>query len=262
MLDHVRTDLGVAVHAVVVLGRDEHGAQRDGATVDVLEGDLGLRVGAEVRDGSGLADLGEALRHAMCEVDGQRHEHVGLVAGVAEHHPLVAGALLVELVVLAGTAGAHLFGVVDPLGDVGRLLVDRDHDAARVPVVAEALAVVADVADGATHRRGDVHVGIGGDLSCDDRQPGGDHGLAGHPGLGVLGEDRVEDGVRDLVGHLVGVTLGHRFRGEGPTAHVCSPGGRSGEGRRGAGSWRDRRCSTTASSTASATAALSVSGTW
>ncbi len=134
----------------------------------------------------GLADLGEALGHAVGQVDRQRHEHVGLVAGVAEHHPLVAGALLVELVVLAGTAGAHLLGVVDALGDVGRLLVDRDHDAARVPVVAEALAVVADVADGAAHRRGDVHVGVGGDLSCDDRQPGGDHRLAGDPGLGVL----------------------------------------------------------------------------
>ena len=73
----------------------------------------------------GLADLGEALGQAVGEVDRQRHEHVGLVAGVAEHHPLVAGALLVELVVLAGGARADLFGVVDALGDVGRLLVDR-----------------------------------------------------------------------------------------------------------------------------------------
>ena len=95
----------------------------------------------------GLADLGQALGQAVRQVDRQRHEHVGLVAGVAEHHPLVAGALLVELVVLAGGAGADLLGVVDALGDVGRLLVERDHHAAGVAVVAERLAVVADAVD-------------------------------------------------------------------------------------------------------------------
>ena len=64
----------------------------------VLEGDLGLAVGAQVGHRAGLAHLGQALGQAVRQVDRQRHEHVGLVAGVAEHHPLVAGALLVELV--------------------------------------------------------------------------------------------------------------------------------------------------------------------
>ena len=39
-------------------------------------------------------------------------------------------------------------------------------------------------------------------------------------GVGVLGEDRVEHAVRNLVGHLVGVSLGHRLRREeGAIAH-------------------------------------------
>jgi hypothetical protein len=52
----------------------------------------------------------------------QRHEVRGLVAGVAEHHPLVAGTLGVELVLAAG-AGPYLERLVDALADVGRLLV-------------------------------------------------------------------------------------------------------------------------------------------
>ena len=42
-----------------------------------------------------------AFGHAVRHVDGQRHEHVGLVAGEAEHHPLVAGTLAIQLVVPA-----------------------------------------------------------------------------------------------------------------------------------------------------------------
>jgi hypothetical protein len=52
------------------------------------------------------------------EPDRQRHEVVGLVAGVAEHHPLVAGALGVEDV-LTARSGAHLLCEVDTLRDVG-----------------------------------------------------------------------------------------------------------------------------------------------
>ena len=47
-----------------------------------------------------------------------------LVAGVAEHHPLVAGTLGVDLV-LAALAAAQLLAGVDALGDVRALLVDR-----------------------------------------------------------------------------------------------------------------------------------------
>jgi hypothetical protein len=55
----------------------------------------------------------------MSEVDRQRHEHVGLVTGVAEHHPLITSALLVELVLLANCSGTYLFRRGDTLRDVG-----------------------------------------------------------------------------------------------------------------------------------------------
>ena len=85
--------------------------------------------------------MGEPVR----EPDRHRHEVVGLVARVAEHHPLVAGALAVEDV-LAARARARLERPVDALRDVGRLLVDRHDHAAGVAVEAERLAVVADAA--------------------------------------------------------------------------------------------------------------------
>jgi hypothetical protein len=101
-----------------VLGRDQHGVDALRATVLVDDGDLGLAVGPQVRHGAGAAHLGQALGEAVRQPDRQGHEIRRLVAGVAEHHPLVPGALGVQHV-LATLAAAQLERSVDTLRDVG-----------------------------------------------------------------------------------------------------------------------------------------------
>ena len=133
---------------------------------------------------------------------------VGLVARVAEHHSLVAGA---DLVVRVAGAGPLLDRLVDTHRDVGRLLVDRDDHAARLAVDAERGVGVADAADRVAGEAGDVDVRLGADLAGDHAQAGRDQRLARDAAVGVLGQHRVEDAVADLVGHLVGVTLGDRL---------------------------------------------------
>ena len=157
VLDQVGLDERLGVEARLVLRRDEHGLERRGHAVDVVERDLRLPVGPQVRQDAGLADLGQAVRQPVRQPDRHGHEVVGLVAGVAEHHALVAGALAVEL--LLGDVGALLVGLVDALGDVGRLRVDRRHDAAGVAVEADRLAVVADALDRLAGDAGDLDVG-------------------------------------------------------------------------------------------------------
>ena len=60
----------------------------------------------------------------MGQLDRQRHELGRVVAGVAEHEALVAGALGVQRVVGAGVR--LLVRLVHALGDVGGLLADGD----------------------------------------------------------------------------------------------------------------------------------------
>ena len=147
---------------------------------------------------------------------------------VAEHHALVAGADEVDRI--DALAVLDLEGLVDALRDVGALLVDADQDAAGLAVEAVLGAVVADVLDDAADDRGDVDVAVRADLAADDDQTGGGEALDGtahvvsaspccRPSvdealgrkLGLARDDRVEHGVRDLVAHLVRVTLGHRL---------------------------------------------------
>ena len=61
---------------------------------------------------------------------------------------------------------------------------------------------------------GAAEVGLGGDFAGDDGEVGGDERFAGDPADRVGCEAVVEDGVADLVGHLVGVAHRDGFAGE------------------------------------------------
>ena len=164
------------------------------------------------------ARLGELAGERVRELDRHRHQLGRLVAGVAEHHALVAGA-----------AGVHA------LGDVGRLLVERDQHAAGVAVEAHLAVGVADPLHHLADEPREVDVGAGRDLAGDHHEAGLDQRLAGHAAASVLREDRVEDGVRDLVGDLVGMAFGDGLGGEevvGVRHRRSLRGVRGGEGTR------------------------------
>ena len=220
MLDQVGLEQRLDVEAVAVLRRHEDALDLDGPLMAVLvrlvaHGHLRLPVGPQVREDVRLPDLREPPREPVREHDRERHELGRLVRRVAEHHPLVAGAGQIERIAVAVLG---LVRLVDALRDVGRLLVERDDDAARLRVEAELRARVADLAHALAHEARDVDVRVGRDLPGDDDEAGRDQRLAGDAALGIVGENGVENGVGNLVGHLVRMTLGDRLGGEGKGA--------------------------------------------
>ena len=132
----------------------------------------------------------------MGQADGQRHQFGRLVAGVAEHHALVArtGNLIV---------GAK--------GNVRALAVDVGDNAAGIAVEAVLGTVVADGADDLAGGAGDVNVAARGDLAHDVDKAGGAGRLARYTRTGILGQDGIEDGIGNLVADFVGMPLGDRF---------------------------------------------------
>ena len=191
-----------------VLAGNDHRVDAHGLAVVVLHGDLALAVRAQVIQRAVLAHLGQALGQLMGQADGQRHQLGRLVAGVAEHHALVART-------------GHV--VVGAQRNVGTLAVDVGDDAAGVAVKAVLGAVIADGADDLARRAGDVHVAVGRDLAHDVDKTGGAGRLAGNAGAGVLRQDGVEDGVGDLVADFVGMPLGDGFGREKNFGHWGKP---------------------------------------
>ena len=170
----------------------------------VFHGDLSLAVGPKPIDFPPLAGVGQPAEHLVGQLDRQRHQFGRVVAGVAEHQPLVARA---DLLPLGGV-------LVHSHGDVGALPVDREHHRAGVGANAHPIVCVADVADDLADDLGIVDHGLGRDLAGDNGDAGRDHRLAGHAAPGVLGEQGVEDAVGNLIGQLVGMAHADRFAGE------------------------------------------------
>jgi hypothetical protein len=71
-----------------------------------------------------------------------------------------------------------------------------------------------DFSDRVAHDARDVDVRRRRDLARDVDLAGDRERLARDAALRILREDRVEHGVGDLIGELVGMPLGHRLRGE------------------------------------------------
>ena len=121
----------------------------------VLDGDLGFAVGAEVGKVAVLADFGEPHGEFVRQRDRHRHQLRRLIAGVAEHHALVAG-----------PAGIHAHG------DIARLFVDAGNDRAGIGVESKQRVVVADGGDGAANQGLEIDVGFGGNFAGDHDQSG------------------------------------------------------------------------------------------
>ena len=97
--------------------------------------------------------------------------------------------------------------MVHTLSDVIALLVIANHDGAALVVDAVLGVVVTDALDGVSSNLDVVNVRVGGDFSCEHHQAGVGQGFSSHTAFGILGKNRIQNGVRNLVGHLVGVSF-------------------------------------------------------
>ena len=175
---------------LVVLRRDDDRmhAQRLVRRLVVLDRDLRLRVGAQVGHHLAFAaDDGQFLEDHVRKDQRRGHHLTGLVAGVAEHDALVAGALV------------FLGGTHDALVDVGRLLVDGRQDTARIAVELVLALRISDAVDDAARHALHVDIGIRTHFTRHDHQPGGAQRFAGDLRIGIAAQEFVEDGVGNLV---------------------------------------------------------------
>ncbi len=189
-------------HIRVVLGRQHDGIDADHLAVFIAASDLGFCIRAQPRQQAGFAGFGLTLYQLVREGDRRWHQHVGFVAGVAEHQALVASTLIFRL------------AAVNALGDVHRLLADDVHHAAGRAVEADVGAVVADVEDDVTHDVFQIDPGRSRHFASDDCNASLDQRFARYTGVFVFSDNGVQNRVGNLVGDLVRMPFGHGLGGE------------------------------------------------
>ena len=202
------------IHFGIMLRGDQHGIETDRTIVVVIfDGHLSFAVRSQVRHFTALAHFGQTMGQAVGQIDRQRHEHVGLIAGVAEHHALVAGSLRL-IALFAGGRGLLLtVETCHTLVDFGALLGQGDHHAAGVGIEADPGTGVTDVPDHGTHDVLDVAISLAGHLAEHEELSGGSAGFHGHMRLRILTQHIVENRIGNLIADLVRMSFRHRFGG-------------------------------------------------
>ena len=193
-----------------MLGAEDNRVDPYRYAIAIFDGDLGLSVGAEVGESAILADGGHSAAELVCKGDGHGHQLRCVGAGEADHHTLVPGADEIEVVALVdGELLLLCFQrAVDAQGNVTRLLLYGYNHTTGLVVEAVLGPGIARVPNHVPGDSGNIDIGIGGDLSGDQYEAGGSCRLTCHAPLGVLGQDRIQDSVGNLVAQLVGVPFG------------------------------------------------------
>ena len=190
-------------HKFVMLGAKDDGVNFHGLVrlPVILNGELALGIRAQVRHEPWfvVADIGEDFQQFVAQVQRKGHVVLRIPAGITEHHALVAGALL------------FLRCPFHAAVDVGRLFVEGTQHTAAGSVKHVIGLGVADAADGVTDRGLDVHVGFRLHFAHHHHHAGGTETLAGHLRFRILHQELIQDGVRNLVCHFVGMPFAHRL---------------------------------------------------
>lgn len=187
-----------------VLGRHDDGvdADRDNGTVVVLvlNGDLSLGVGAQPGEGAVAAGSRHGSVELVGEHESEGEELGGFVGGITEHDTLVTGTKLLESLL-----------VVETLSDIRGLLLNGNEQVQGLVVEALGGVIVTNVLDGVTDNLLVVKLGLGGDFTENHDHAGLSGSLTSNLGEGVLSQAGVEDGIGNLIGNLIGVTLTDGF---------------------------------------------------
>ena len=155
----------------------------------------------------------------MCQRNRQRHVVVRFVGSIAEHHALVASADGIELICIAFL----LFqGVIDAHGDIRRLFVQGDEDAAGIAVKAVFSAGITDIADRFADDVRNIDVARRRDFADDVYHAGRYQGFASNAGVFIFCKNGIQNAVRNLVGHFIGMAFGDGFGCKEMMSHCYS----------------------------------------
>ena len=191
-----------------MLGRHHDGGAGDRLAAFIPQCDLALGVGLQKGRGLRMAVGRHRFQNLVAVIQGGGHQVGRIIGGVAEHDALIARAFIL---VAAG---------VNALRDMGALGMQIIFKAQGFPV--ETVLLIADALHRFAHGAFNFFLRAGRPCAIfiDALAPdfaGQNHKLrrrerfAGDARFGVLGQEQVDDGVRNLVGDLVGMAFRYGF---------------------------------------------------
>ena len=166
---------------VRMLSGDDDRIHANRLPIDILNRHLRFPIGSQEVEDLLLSHLGQPPGQPVGKDDGHGHQLRRLVTGITEHQPLIPRPLFMVL------------SFIHPLLDIGGLFVDGGDHGTGLPIEPHRRVIVSDLFDRLPDDGRHMDIAGSGDLSCDDRHSCRHQGLTGHPGIGVLTNDGIQD---------------------------------------------------------------------
>ena len=188
-------------YALVMLGGNDNGINTYGPSVFIAHGHLCFSVRTQKAERPFPARGGQPFRQFVRIGNWHRHTLRRLVAGVTEHHALVARANIKRIGLL------RLPRTVDAERNIRRLLVNRGDNPAGFRVKSQFTAVVSDICDDAARNPGNIHIPFCRNFAHHQHQTGRHRRLAGDTRVRILPQHVVKHCVRNLVAYFIRMPL-------------------------------------------------------
>ena len=177
--------------------------QTDRSVIFVFHGHLCLSVRQDSRDISASAACRQFPYDAVRQNHWHRHELRCLIAGVSYHDSLIPGSI--GRSALNRNSPCPAFpGAFHCPGDIRTLFVDKGIHVDSACIIA---CIFQHLSDDFKH----LWLKSAGNLSCHDDVPLGSQHFAGHPGIFVLFQTRIQNAVCDQVAELIRMSFRYGF---------------------------------------------------
>ena len=176
-----------------VLSRHNDGIYSGDLSVIIFYGHLSLAIRSEVRQRAVLSDLRQSKRKHVRKLYGKRHQLSSLGIGIAEHHALIAGSYIRELIAL--NAFFRLERLVDAHGYVRRLFFHMHDYSAGVAVETRFFVIIAYIAYHLSCDRLIVYIEIARCFAEYHEKARLRCAFARNVSIRILRQDRVEHGI-------------------------------------------------------------------
>src|SRR6266478_345837 len=180
-----------------MLRRDNHALNLYRPAVSVFDGDLGFAIGSEKIGFAALTNLRQILHQTMGHLNRKRHQLRSLVAGVTEHHPLIARPLFF----------VEPFALRHTLRNIRRLLLDGCQNRTGVAVKTHGGIGITNIPNDFANDVGVIHLSFASNLARNDHHSGFCQTFTGNPAVRIAGQMSVENRIRDLVAQFVWMTF-------------------------------------------------------
>ena len=178
----------------------------------VFNGDLALAVRTEIAEMTALANFRQAAGQLVRKADGQRHTFGSFIAGISEHHSLIARTDIIGV----GVAVFCFKALVNAHCNIGGLSVYCADNRKGMAVKAVFGLVIANFKHNIANELRNINIAV-----CDNFAHYHYHArccaaFAGNARIRVIAQHCIKHGVRDIVADLVRMPLCYGFGGKQP----------------------------------------------